>query len=120
MSAAWLPIFVAGLGPPMPGSGRRYVKPENRPIQIIYEARLKTRRLQVLMEYDKQKDAPLYLEKDGYLMLPVRMRDHSELGGWHMWEEVRSDPPQGQFGFNIHHQVRQHFADRLRQQQEMP
>lgn len=119
MSAAWLPVFVASLGPPERPYTGRYVKPENRRIQIIYEARLKSRRLQMLMEYDHQKDAPLYLEKGGYLMLPIRKRDPDERGGWHMWEEVNSDPPQGRFGVNPIYQVKQHFADRLKQQQEI-
>lgn len=89
MSAAWLPLFVAGLGPAKQDKWRGYYRPGEAPTEVVYGCRRGKERLCMKLYFDQEKDAEPFVERGAVVMLPYKYRQRSyATGEWYPWEEI--------------------------------
>ena len=89
---SWLPIVMSSLvGPNETRSNTSYSK---LPIQIIYQCKTGCVRHEIMLEYSNESQGQQYIERDGMIFLPHRMRYWDEVEGkWSsFWEEVKPQP----------------------------
>jgi hypothetical protein len=90
--AAWLPLFVAALGPPE--NHPSFTPYNKRAHQVIYQRREGNVRHEIMFEYRNADEVDPYVERDGWFLLPHRFRVWNEVfgewDGW--WEEVSPRP----------------------------